>query len=63
MIPTSYICVTQAGLERQLNLKLQNTKIAENTNISVELFKSVLIMFILLLMLKRIITNINIAVI
>lgn len=31
MNPTSHICVIHTGLERQLNLNLQNTKISENT--------------------------------
>lgn len=35
IIPTSHICVTQTHLQRQLNLKLQNTKISENINTSV----------------------------
>lgn len=33
-IPTTHLCVTHAGLGKQLNLKLRNTKISENINVS-----------------------------
>lgn len=43
----------QTGLDRQLNLKIQNTKISERINRVVSLFKSVLTMLILFLIVLK----------